>query len=282
MRKICLILFFLILVIGNNAFSDDLLQQLSDKSLFNNQRDEVVNALLKLKPTLAMSSALLVIMNDNYSPMEPGMPSKPWMDDRMSQKAKIWYAAGDVWDAWFREKDINKVKILCALLNENHSNYIYYLIFGEMKNVQWDVVAEESVYNFTQDNKHDIESRVHAYEVLMSHCKDKYIAEVLRFIASVPKKDQLNYFCNIFEVGNRFFEYSLPSQKEIIKFGFILLEEDGKNGFQSVRAVNLALQLGFFLKIPGQFASGVALFHESSESMNTVKNALKWKKDNNL
>lgn len=272
--------FVLSLLAYHSVVAADLIDQLTNKNISNKQRNLLMEKLKTIEPTAEMSSKLLIAIRDHRSPTEPGI-NKAWMNDSYSVNERIWYAAENVWHTWFSgANDINKVNILLELLDMKIDDSY---VLSELHTGHWNEQAEKPVLEIARNNSKEIYSRKAAYEVLLHRCGNKYFTEILNFIRSVPKNEQLQYFQSLFNIGNSFFKYAPISQQEIIKVGFDILEEHTKDNLQIGYFV--AIQLGLFLKIPNEFKPDQndskykdKLGLNDIFFIDTVKNALEWKK----
>ena len=236
-----------------------------------------------MEPSYSMSSKLLVAIRDNVAYSEPGI-GKPWMSGRLSAGAKVWYAAIHVWDGWFRgANDPKKIRILSDLLDA----HIYDAhILKAFRHYQWDDKLESKVLPIAEDKNNSMGLRDSAYLVLIQRCGSRYISHLLNYIESsmghyVDRANPVDHYCNLFNVGNRFFEYPVRIQERIIELGFSILEVESKGRLHF--GYFIATRLGYFLKIPDDFKPNQrdAKYQENgglkdSFFIDTVKNALEW------
>jgi len=121
--------------------------------------------------------------------------------------------------------------------------------------------------------------------VLLEQVGEQYVPHAIDFIRSAPDKDKSRRYERLFNVGDRFFKYARKNQDEIVILGFAILEADARPGTSA--DYFLARRLGFFLKVPGEFAPDQRAPQYQAKSgldesffADTVKNALAWRKKN--
>jgi hypothetical protein len=277
----------LILLTVCNLQGEDLVSELVRKDISNERRDAIVEQ-LKQSDISAVAPKILEVMRSHESAGEPGIPPKPWMNDSHSHRAKVWYASAEIWFWLFIGRDDpNKAAILPKLLTSindayKDDGYTIHEVLSTML-AHWAPEAEQQVSNLLQDSKAPSSVKRHALEVLIQRCGERYVIPAIDFIRSSSGRDQKMLFTSIFNSGG-YFKYSEENQKNIIDLGFSILESN-----ENQYGYGLARQLGYFLKIPGEFAPNQnAAKYKTKNGLNlndqffldTVRNALEWRKRN--
>ena len=268
----------LILLTVCNLQGEDLIRELVRQDISNERRDAIVEQ-LKQSDISTVAPRILEVMRSHVSAGEPGIPPKPWMNDSHSHKAKVWYASAEIWHWLFKGRDDpNKAAILHKLLTNNHDEYSIYVILTTMLD-HWPTETEQQVFTLLQDPKATIGSKRNALKVLLARCGERYVSSAVDFIRSSSSRDQEMLFTSIFNSG-AFFSYTEEHQKDMIDLGFSILESnENQSGYF------LARRLGYFLKIPGEFAPDQKAAKYQTERglsdqffLDTVRNALEWRK----
>src|SRR5262245_61911578 len=192
------------------AQSENLIRELVRKDISNERRDIVVEQ-LKQSDISETAPMILKLSNDFASPTEPGIGDKPWMSDRHSHRAKIWYASHAIWNEWFKGRDDPvKAAILLKLLQNDNGYYSIGVILNTMR-FQWTTEAEQPVFDlFKRHGTSDL-PRYHAIQVLLERCGERYVDRAIEFIQSSAPRDQLSFF---HLVSERFFSYSGETQEK--------------------------------------------------------------------
>jgi hypothetical protein len=230
----------------------DLIGRLGDTTTSNQERDEIVEELVKTKP-LESAPGILALMRENCSPMEPGFGAKPWMEDRLSVRARIWYAAAHVWDALFEGPSTpDRVETLLTLLTVNEDSYSRSRVLKKLRNDQWESSAEAPVSAMAADPRNDSSIRGLAFETLLTRTGPKHAKDAMEYLETLPPDEQAGAFVSILNTANGFFTWPEDLRKEVIGVGFGILEhtaaKDKKRGYF------LARRLGSLLQVPGEFA----------------------------
>ena len=273
---------FLCTLLTSPGLADDRIAELASEDISNADRDALVEE-LKRSDISTTAPPILKLLRDYASPEEPGIGPKPWMNDRHSHRAKVWYAAAAVWDTLFDGKsDLAKVAILLKLLNDYSDTYSRYVVLEKLR-IHWSSDAEKQVADLLQRRETQDATKLDALRVLLEQVGEQYVPHAIDFIRSAPDKDKSRRYERLFNVGDRFFKYARKNQDEIVTLGFAILEADATPGTSA--GYFLARQLGFFLKVSREFApdqrapqyQGKSGLDESFFA-DTVMNALAWRK----
>lgn len=271
---------FLMLLLVLPAQPNDPVAELSRKDISNEARDRLVERLRRSDPS-ATAPAILKLMRVYCSPTEPGMEHKPWMNDRHSHKAKVWYASCAIWDTLFAgQSEWAKVAVLLKLLESDKDTYSRHVVLKTLR-FQWNATAEQPIFRLIQDRDSPDTTKMDALQVLLERCGETYVSYAIQFVEHSPAKDRLDHFQRVFNVGNRFFSCSPENQDRIVALGFTILQMVAKPG--DATGYGVARQLGFFVRAPNEFAPdqrGYRGLNGLTERFfsDTVQNALDWRK----
>ena len=248
---------FILILVGNltccwAAVEDDV-AQLAQSDLPAERRDALVTA-LSSAPFSEVMPRILPLLVMSPAPAEPGMGPKPWLSDAHSERAKIWYAAGAVWQSHLRgSPDPRKTATLLSLLSSAKDVRQQDLLIRALEH-QWDAAAEKPLLDILAQPSAPPNLRVQSAKILLHHSDiRRYFEPAMQLLTSLPPEKSPAAFQEITNLGYKTHQLSSDQLRALARFGFGLLAAAQVEG-KDTSGYFLARRLGFILQIPGEFS----------------------------
>ena len=214
------------------------------------RRDALVGA-LSAAPFREVVPVILPLKREYATPIEPGMGSKPWMNDDHSVRARIWYALGAIWDSQLsRGPDPAKAATLLSMLGTSGHPWDERELIVAIGQ-HWTTAAERPLEALVKRRSAPAEVRVAAARELLDRASiDRYVPDAVALVRELPPSDRSAAYRDL---GYAARSARSDNRTAVVDLGFELLEaEENPHG-----GYFLARTLGFLLDAPGEFAPDV-------------------------